>query len=199
MSANRPMTAECPHSIDVALMTRVDARDEHAVRELARRILPRIRRTVRALIRNCVDVDDVVQLCVLAVLRSSGSYRGEAPLERWMTRIIVRKVADFLNNERRSRSLLDQNAELSELPAPEPESFVPELARPMEDYLDNLPEAQRMAIVMRYGLGYTVGEVADATGVSIETVRSRIRVGRKKLQRLLRRDLSIGPPSRREP
>ena len=59
----------------------------------------------------------------------------------------------------------------------------------MQDYLDELPDAQRQAVVMRHALGYSVAEVAEFLDVPLDTAKSRLLYGRRALRKLIRRDL----------
>ncbi|MBI5486195.1 MAG: sigma-70 family RNA polymerase sigma factor [Deltaproteobacteria bacterium] len=54
--------------------------------------------------------------------------------------------------------------------------------------LDTLPEPQAEALALRFVLDYSLREVADATGVSENTVRSRLRLAKEALQRRIARD-----------
>jgi RNA polymerase sigma factor (sigma-70 family) len=48
-----------------------------------------------------------------------------------------------------------------------------------------LPERQARAFVLRFGLGLSLGEVAEECGVPLNTIRSRIIAARRTLQGLL--------------
>jgi RNA polymerase sigma factor (sigma-70 family) len=54
-----------------------------------------------------------------------------------------------------------------------------------DEYLDELPDAQREALVLHHVLGMTVSEVADQLEAPQETVRSRLRLGKDRLRQLL--------------
>jgi RNA polymerase sigma factor (sigma-70 family) len=61
----------------------------------------------------------------------------------------------------------------------------------LSDYLDQLPLQQRVAIVLRHGLDYTVDEIADATATSRNTVKYRLKEALSTIRRLVRRDLAM--------
>ena len=48
-----------------------------------------------------------------------------------------------------------------------------------------LPVDQRAALVLHLHLGYSVAETATIVGAPIETVRSRLRLGRERLRAAL--------------
>jgi RNA polymerase sigma factor (sigma-70 family) len=62
----------------------------------------------------------------------------------------------------------------------------------MEEYLSELPEVQREAIVMKHSLGYTVEEISEHTRVPVGTVKDRLVTARRNLRKLIQRDLAIG-------
>src|SRR3990172_1871177 len=57
---------------------------------------------------------------------------------------------------------------------PEERAMRQELARCLEEALASLPADQRLAVVLRDGQGLAYEEVAEATGASLGTVKSRI-------------------------
>ena len=67
------------------------------------------------------------------------------------------------------------------------------LARPLIEYLSELSETRRIAIVLRHIMGYSVQEVAELTEVSINTVKDRLFHARAQLRASIRRDRL--PPS----
>ncbi|MFK7742714.1 MAG: RNA polymerase sigma factor [Planctomycetota bacterium] len=69
---------------------------------------PRLRRLVHRLLglgAAAGDVEDVVQDALLAAFRSRRSFRGDATLQTWLTRIALRKAHDHVRQERRRKRL----------------------------------------------------------------------------------------------
>ena len=52
-------------------------------------------------------------------------------------------------------------------------------------HLEALPEEQAEVLVMQFVLGFSPSEIAGATGVPVNTVRSRVRLGREALAKRL--------------
>src|SRR5205823_14694259 len=99
--------------------------------------------------------------------------------------------------ERRRVSLVDSidDPEAGAMPASErePASDVrSETARPLEEYLQALPDEQREALVMKHSLGYTVEEIAELTDVPTGTVKDRLVTARRRVRRLIQRDITLG-------
>ena len=183
-------------SSDLARVDRAARGEPQAQAWLLEQVLPRVRRVTRALLRSAADADDAAQLALLAILRSASTYRGEASLAAWAKRIAVRTTLRFLAGERRtpsapSTSPPDENegAELAALPSSDPSEA---LARNVHEYLDELPEAQRSAILLHHALGHSVDEIAALTGVSPDTVKGRLKLGTAALRKRIRQEIAIG-------
>jgi RNA polymerase sigma-70 factor (ECF subfamily) len=182
-----------PHAADLALLEAVGRGDRVAAEQLARRVLPLVRRVARALVMDRGEADDASQVALLEVLRAAASYRGTGALESWTRSIASRVVIRHIRRHREHDPEPTAPEVANEL-ADEPTDPVAmhELPRPLEEYLAELPEVQRTAIVLRHALGHTVPEIAEITGAPIPTVKSRIKKAHQEIRRLVRRDVAIG-------
>jgi RNA polymerase sigma-70 factor (ECF subfamily) len=178
-------------SLELESVRRAASGDARAQAWLARRVVGRVRRVARALARNAADADDAAQLSLIEVLRSAHGYRGEAGLDAWAGRIAARTTLRHLARERRMADSV-----VAEAPAPSTSTATDELQealpRDLRCYLDELPEAQRTAIVLHHALGCSLDEVAEMAEVSPNTVKGRLRLGLAALRKLVRRDQAIG-------
>ena len=142
--------------------------------------LPALRRYALTLTRRDQDADDLVQDVLVKALQNRGSYRGLG-LRAWLFSILHNT---FLNNQRgaarRERRLADFTliAEPSVEPA---QDHVVRLAQLQAAFLD-LPIDQRAALhlVVVEGLGYQ--QAADALGVPLGTLMSRLARARAALR-----------------
>jgi RNA polymerase sigma-70 factor (ECF subfamily) len=144
--------------------------------------LPWIRARLRSLFPPHLDLDELEQQVLLNVMRSLPSYRGEGPLRAWIDSITLRvgmkHVRRVRARERReqavSEGLWDTRQRL-----PSEEYFV---RRQLLSLLSGLPPDQKHALVLRHVVGLEVAEVAKKQGIPMETARSRLRVGMRKLR-----------------
>lgn len=175
---------------DEALMRALTKGDADAGRELARRLMPRCKRVVRAVVGAHRDFDDIVQLCLIDVLRGASSFRGEASLETWASRICVRRAIKAVRRSRRSEQDVDAKVDAEGLQAEEDAAQLlsEALPRPLEHYLEELGELHREAIVLRYGFGYAVSEIAEMTGAKPNTIKVRLFQGLKKVRTRVEHD-----------
>jgi RNA polymerase sigma-70 factor (ECF subfamily) len=157
--------------------------DRQAAQALLTELLPRVRNLVRYLMWSDADADDVVQVVLVELLKSFGSYRGEGSLTAFTDRITVRVA---LHHVRKRRTEKQRTSPLSpELHLVNHNSEAPDdytLRRQTARYLDQLPEEQRQAVVLHHVIGQSVPELAQTLQVPFETARSRLRLGMEKLR-----------------
>jgi RNA polymerase sigma-70 factor (ECF subfamily) len=176
-----------PVSLEIQTARRAGEGDRAAQTWLARRLTARTRKVARALTSNAADADDAAQLALIEILRSAINFRGESSLEHWAGRIAVRTTLRFLERERRRTEPVPSTNDV------EPrEPLSDAMPRDVRQYLAQLSEIQRTAIVLHHALGYSFEEVAEMTNVSRNTVKSRLRLGTAALRKLVRREQRIG-------
>lgn len=178
-----PFIVNPEHAEDVDLMTLVAAADRSAQRALDGRLRARSLRIARSLLRNEADATDASQNSMLEIFRSAKNYRGESSLERWADRIVVRTTMRALAERRSRLTALDGAVSPDDLAAP-----MPDTASSVADFLEQLPQAMRTALVLKYGLEYSVEEIATATGVSVNTVKDRLLRAKQAMRRMVRRE-----------
>jgi RNA polymerase sigma factor (sigma-70 family) len=120
------------------------------------------------------------------VTRGLPSYRFEGSLLGFVTKIAVRRALAHRRRSverQRNLQLLD---DLSHQ-APVADGTVGEIERAevMRDLIRRLRPIQAETLVMRVVLGFTVEEIALATDVSVNTVKTRLRLGKNSLRKLL--------------
>jgi RNA polymerase sigma-70 factor (ECF subfamily) len=88
---------------------------------------------------------------------------------------------------------MQRDTATTDLPPPSPAHQLASARRMdlVRSLLDDLPEAQANAFAMRIVLGYSMQEVASATGAPLNTVRSRIRLAKEALRRRIENDPAI--------
>ncbi len=186
---------------DSELIERVRRGEPAAGRELALRLMPRCKRVVRAIVGAHPDSDDIVQQCLVDVLRGAGSFRGESTIETWATRICVRRTMKAAAKARRLADDIESTDEVSaDDVAAEAEAaqlLREALPRPLPEYLDALPDVHREALVLRYGFGYSVREIAALSGATPNTIKVRLYQALKKTRERIASDAESRPEVRR--
>ncbi len=137
--------------------------------------------------------EDAAQEAVIAAFRAISRFRGGS-FRAWLLRIAANACYDELRR-RRSRPQVPleptdgDERTAAELPAPdEPldeRAERLELARHLRDGLGSIPSDQRLVVILRDVQGLAYEEIAEAAGISLGTVKSRISRGRAALRDFL--------------
>jgi len=180
------------HQADLDLAGAAAAGDERARRQLVDRLMDRVRNTVYYMAAGRADAEDLAQLTFIQLLKSIGSFRGQSSLESWAARITARTV---MREIRRARTYQNRfadgsaaEAELVADPHVDEAANDQRLSARIAELLAELKPKHRQTLVLRLVEDYDLKEIAAAMGTNVYTVRYRLRVGRKKLARLVRRD-----------
>ena len=143
---------------------------------------------------------DAVQEAFIAAFRGAGSFRGEAAVTTWLHRIVVNSCLDRLRRIKPVVHLPD--ADLNILADPHDHHHSIEVRLDIRAALEQLPEGQRMALVLVDMHGLTIAEAASILDVAEGTIKSRCARGRASMVPLLGlappADTAIAPP-RKEP
>lgn len=150
--------------------------DDAAFGELVRRHQQRVFRLAGRFFRDPAEVEDVAQDTFLAAWAKLATYRAEAPFEHWLTRICLNTCYGRFRR-RRDETPLDRDY-------PRPPSD-PTLKLEVERLLVALPPADRFLLLLLYGEGWSVAEIADRLGWSRSNVKVRAFRARRKLRRVL--------------
>ncbi|MEO8878071.1 MAG: sigma-70 family RNA polymerase sigma factor [Polyangiaceae bacterium] len=165
-------------------------------RELLRRVTPRVGRAVYATLgAGHADADDVIQLSLIAFIQALPAFRGECSPESYACTIAVRTALAARRRAAVSRARCGGDIE--------PDDMVSSAASPRDEVassqrreifrvlMDQLPDAQAETFLLRVVLGWSLDEVAEATNVPLNTVRSRIRLAKEALRCRIEADPSL--------
>jgi RNA polymerase sigma-70 factor (ECF subfamily) len=177
-------------SQEEVLVVRARDGDERAFGELVTRYQALAARVAR-LVAPGIDVDDAVQEAFLSAYRNLRSFRG-GNVRSWLSRIAVNAAMDAqrLRKRRPAQPYPELDDESWQPPAgieadPVTTALSSERNRVLSDALSRITDDQRSAIVLFDIEGYDYAEIAEMTGVSLGTVKSRIHRGRLALRDLL--------------
>jgi RNA polymerase sigma-70 factor (ECF subfamily) len=156
-------------------------------------------RTLRHLVGNRVDVEDLLQETYLRLLTALKGFRGESRFRTFFYRVCANVALSHLRWHRRRPE--DPVADVPEQHAPggdpEHEASRRQAARLVEVALERLKPKKRIVFVYYELCGMTPDEIAEAVGSSVNTVRSRLHHARlefnEAMQRLLDKRRPGGP------
>ena len=170
---------------DAELAALAQAGDREAFGELVQRYAGQARRVARAVLHDPDDADDAAQDGFLAALRHLGRYDPSRPFGPWLLRIVANAAADRRRRERvrTTEPLAPQLAEHG--PAPDRVADVRSLNEALRRALQDLPERQRLAVVLFDVEGYSHKEIGEILGIPEGTARSDVFHGRRTLREVL--------------
>lgn len=145
--------------------------------------IPRLRRYARALTRDAVTADDLVQDCLTRALGKLHLWQDGSDLRAWLFTILHNQYVNHVRRAVREGAAVGFN-ESEPLLSRAPQQGKRLELRDLERALAKLPEEQR-SVVLLVGLeGMRYEEVAAVLGVPVGTIRSRLSRGREALRRL---------------
>ena len=134
---------------------------------------------------------DIAQETFLKLLSNIGQFRGDASFDSWLYRLVVNSCLDHHRRRRRFLPLLGDALDeaLNRFHSPR-ESALHDLLREeqeerVQQVVAQLPEEQRIVVVLRYTEGRSYEEIADLLGCRRGTVASRLNRAHKALERRL--------------
>jgi RNA polymerase sigma-70 factor (ECF subfamily) len=156
-----------------------------AVRNGIQPLVPALRRFARALVRNSDGADDLVQDTIVRALRGEHLFHG-GDLRTWLFTILL----NLDRNRRRSLSRRPFLAVIEDVDPPA-EPAADGSARDIHRGLALLPSEQREVLLLVTLEGLSYREAAEAQGVPIGTVMSRLSRARTTLREYLDGELPV--------
>ena len=176
---------------DLPLLTAARAGDRDAFTALVRRHERRLISFAGRMLRNAAEAEEAAQEVFLKAYRALGSFRGEAKVATWLTRIATHHCLNLLRDRRRRPVAADPPGDpvgrLAET-GPDPLAALEERAREAAVHaaLGTLAPDQRTILLLRDLQGLSYEEVSQTLGIELGTVRSRLHRARMALREALR-------------
>jgi len=185
-----PVSAKAESASDEELMLAYGEGDARAFDALYRRHKGPL---YRYLLRQCRDAgvaEELFQDVWMNLIRARSTYRVSARFATYLYHIAHNRLIDHYR--RASPAALvsfDDDGEGDTLELPGPRRDEPEVALEARaeaahllELLQALPAAQREAFLLQHEGGMSIEEIAEATGATHETAKSRLRYAMKKLR-----------------
>ena len=145
--------------------------------------IPRLRRYARALTRDLIAADDLVQECLTRALSKLHLWQQGTDLRAWLFTILHNQYINHVRRTAREGTAIGLS-EREPLLTRAPQQGSRLELRDLERAIAKLPRTQRSVILLVGLEGMSYGEVATALGVPVGTIRSRLSRGREALRRL---------------
>src|SRR6266487_3798952 len=185
---------------DVRLMRLVGGGDTGAFEQLIERHQALVAGTVARMLGSNSDVEDIAQQVFIRVWKSARRYVPRAKFTTWLLKITRNLVFNELRRAKRHAHVPLQPETGTEDPPLKDEAQSPpdasllevELRRKIEEAILQLPEAQRMALVLRRYEQLSYDQIAEVLDLSVPAVKSVLFRARTELRSRLSKYLG-GP------
>lgn len=179
---------------DVRLMELVGGGDTVAFEKLIERHQSLVAGTVSRMLGSNSDVEDIAQQVFIRVWKSASRYVPRAKFTTWLLKITRNLVFNELRRRKRHALIPLQNEpEGEEMQLEDKHGQTPdasllevELQRAIEAAITDLPETQRMAVVLRRYEELSYEEIADVLEQSVPAVKSLLFRARTQLRERLK-------------
>ena len=196
-------TPDLREASEAVLVDLARDRDEAAVRELIRRLNPRLFRVARGMLDSDAEAEEAVQEAYLAAFTRLHEFRGEARFSTWITRITI-NAAGVQRRRTHRHEEYDTVAE-KEIDEPQVVAFPgagppgPEAALGraqtrgfLEAAVAELPPELRLVFLLREAEGLSVLAIARDLRLNPITVKTRLFRARRHLRATLEAQMRGG-------
>lgn len=169
-------------------------RSRLAIEEILRREYDWVRRVCSFVNRDTEMASDCLQEALLEIARSLPRFRGDSALRTWMF-VIVRRLSrrrgrmHWLRERRfplgREEDAAHRADEVALDRSPEAEIVLQQEQKKLWSLVRELPEKQRLAVMLHYAEDMSVAEVAGALECSESAVKTHLSRAREKLRKQL--------------
>jgi len=161
---------------DSSLVNLYKEGDEKAFEELVNRHKSKIYTAILLIVKDTYLAEDLMQETFIKAINTmrSGKYNEQGKFLPWIVRIAHNLAIDFFRRDKRYPTTeLDDNGQMFNTLGFAEDSA--ETAQIRGVLIQQLPEKQREVLIMRHYAEMTFQEIAEATGVSVNTALGRMR------------------------
>ena len=200
-AANRAAVIECgpTEMSEATLVSLAKLGDSDAFVELSKLHSNKILRRIYQITRNWHDAEDALQDATLRAFAHVKDFQEKSSFSTWLTRIAINSALMILRKKRGIYEIpfeaIDDSGESHECwevkcPAENPESRLARKEREelLRDAILRLPQVLREVVELRQARGYSTREIAQALGITVPAVKSRLSRARVSLRTLLPRN-----------
>ena len=180
---------------DQALLEQYQQGNREAISQLLERHSRRLRDYMRMLVKNNDVADDLLQEVLIKVVKviDEGRYTDKGRFLPWLLRIAHNRVLDYFRANKQAKTVNESSAGYDFLgsknlaePSIEDNLISEQLAEEVRSLVEMLPEEQRDVVRMRYYEGLSFKEIAEQTGVGINTALGRMRYALINMRQMIK-------------
>lgn len=168
---------------DCELITQYKSGNEKAFEALVNRHKNKIFTTILLIVKDQYVAEDLLQETFIKAIKTikSGRYNEEGKFLPWISRIAHNMSIDYFRKQKRYPTIVMEDGsnvfntlEFAE-DSYETIQIKKETHARLREFIQRLPEAQREVLMMRHYMQMSFQEIAEMTGVSINTALGRMR------------------------
>lgn len=182
---------------DEELVKRINDGEMELFEEIIARYETKVFGVIYYMMRNKNEVEDIAQEVFIKVFKNLRKFKGDSSLYTWIYKITVNLCLDELK-KRKKVVYLDEKVEVNDseleiqLSSNEKDQAKlyeeKELKECMQKCIRELPEKQRIMLILRDIQGLPYEEISRITGIKLGTVKSQINRARLKLKDLIEKE-----------
>ena len=157
------------------LIKRAQEKDADAFVTLMKMHEPALYRVAKGYFKSEEDVADVLQETILACFEKISTLKEPRYFKTWLIRILINKCNDLIGSRKRyadETEFVDSGYVDS---GPDNVDFML--------FMDELDEKYRLVLLLYYAEGFRVREISEMTGLSVDTVKGRLKRGRQRVKK----------------
>lgn len=182
---------------DTQLLNAYLAGDQKAISQLIEKHQKRVYDYILMKIKDPDIADDIFQETFIKVTRflDEGRYTDNGKFLSWVLRIAHNQVIDHFRHLKQQNNINESDAGYDILNTRkfsdytiEDQMVSSQIEEDLKNLVKGLPEEQREVVQMRYYAGMSFKEIAEQTGVSINTALGRMRYALINLRKMIKQN-----------
>ena len=174
------------HRTDEELLVAFGSGEVSAAQALTLRLTPRAFGYASRVLKDTAEAEDVVQEAMIRLWKIAPDWRtGEAQVSTWLYRVVANLCTDRLRKTGRGVALDAIPEPEDDRPGAVDQMVASERVKALDAALDQLPERQKQAVVLRHIEGLSNPEIATVMDIGVEAVESLTARGKRALKTAL--------------
>lgn len=140
-------------------------------------------------VKDTGTAKDIVQNTFIKCYENLGGFRFDSQIKTWLYRITINECKDYLKSWNykmiQVKSFINESAK-SILPSTEKTVIDKFSHQEMKESIFSLPKVYREVIYLYYYDSLNTEEIANILGISVNTVKTRLRRAKKRLESIIK-------------
>ena len=172
-------------TLDRELLQKIREGDNEAFPELYNKYADYALRVAMAVTRNKMSAADAVQEAFIRVYKNMQTFDLDKAFEPWFYRILINECSRILGKNS-NMTLIDDFIE-NNIESSSEDKYNFEEYETLYKAIESLEDNNKIPIILKYLRGFKESEIAEILGININTIKSRLFKGRRKLKNVIER------------